>query len=147
MTHPRFCLWGPECYYPAKVRSDWAAAISVASLKSHFFQCPSIVSIMYHCPAEEMSCEPQQHQLFFSQNGNCKALTESNCFRVLELVLRYLKPYICLWTDSPSIILSISGLHVVQNIPPKHCNSSHVSDFNKIKTTYMLKVMCTKQSI
>lgn len=39
MTHPPFCLWGTECYYPAKVRSDWAAAISVASLKS-FLQVP-----------------------------------------------------------------------------------------------------------
>lgn len=39
MTHPHFCLWGPECYNPAKVRSDWAAAISVASLKS-FLRAP-----------------------------------------------------------------------------------------------------------
>lgn len=39
MTHPPFCLWGTECHYPAKVRSDWAATISVASLKS-FLQVP-----------------------------------------------------------------------------------------------------------
>lgn len=58
MTHPRFCLWGSEYYYPAEVRSDWAASISVAPLKSHLFECPSIVSIMYHHPAEETSCEP-----------------------------------------------------------------------------------------
>lgn len=34
MTHPPFCLWGAEFYYPAKARSDWAAAILLASLKS-----------------------------------------------------------------------------------------------------------------
>lgn len=46
-------------------------------LWSHFFKCPSIAPIMYHCPAEQTYGEPDQHQLS-SQNGNYRVWLRNN---------------------------------------------------------------------